>query len=69
MVTFNSGKSARKLRAVYPMEGAAWADYPLTLLDGDWVSPQLRTLYVAYANYLTTAGAPALHSGRRISAR
>ncbi|MDO9065862.1 MAG: VWA domain-containing protein, partial [Chloroflexota bacterium] len=56
VVRFNASKSARKLRAVYPKEGAAWADYPLTLLDGDWVSPQLRTLYVAFANYLTTAG-------------
>ncbi len=56
VVRFNAGKSARKLRAVYPKDGAAWADYPLTLLDGDWVSPQLRTLYVAFANYLTTAG-------------
>ncbi len=56
VVRFNAGKSTRKLRAVYPKEGAAWADYPLTLLDGDWISPQLRTLYVAYATYLTTAG-------------
>ena len=55
VVKFNAGTSARKLRAVYPEEGAAWADYPLTLLDGDWVSPQLRTLYVAYATYLTSA--------------
>lgn len=56
VVKFNTGKSTRKLRAIYPKEGAAWADYPLTLLDGEWVSPQLRTLYVAYGNYLTSTG-------------
>jgi Ca-activated chloride channel family protein len=56
VVRFNASKSVRKLRAIYPKEGAAWADYPLALLDGDWVSPQLRTLYGAYSNYLTTAG-------------
>ena len=54
VVRFNASKSTRKLRAIYPKEGAAWADYPLALLDGDWVSPQLRTLYVAFSNYLTT---------------
>jgi Ca-activated chloride channel family protein len=55
VVRFNAGQSTRKLRAIYPKEGAAWADYPLALLDGDWISPQLRTLYVNYSNYLTTA--------------
>lgn len=54
VVKFNTGKTTRKLRAIYPREGAAWADYPLTLLDGEWVSPQLRALYVAYAAYLTS---------------
>jgi Ca-activated chloride channel homolog len=57
VVKFNTGKSTRKLRAVYPKEGAAWADYPLTLLDGDWVSPQLRTVYVAYADHLVLPAA------------
>jgi len=54
VIKFNTGKTARKLRAIYPREGAAWADYPLALLDGEWVSPQLRTIYVAYAAYLTS---------------
>ncbi len=57
VIKFNAGKSTRKLRAVYPKEGAAWADYPLTLLDGEWVSPQLRTLYVAYSTYLAAPAA------------
>lgn len=56
VVRFNASKSTRKIRAIYPKEGAAWADYPMALLDGDWVSPQLRTLYVAYSSFLTTAG-------------
>ena len=57
VIKFNAAKPTRKLRAVYPKEGAAWADYPLTLLDGEWVSPQLRTLYVAYGSYLSAPAA------------
>lgn len=55
VLRYNSGRTANRLRAIYPREGAAWADYPLALLDGEWVSPQLRTLYVAFADYLVTA--------------
>jgi Ca-activated chloride channel family protein len=58
VVRFNTtAKSARKLRAVYPREGSAWADYPLTLLDGTWVTPQTRALYVAYGDYLAAPAA------------
>ena len=58
VVRFNTtAKSARKLRAVYPREGSAWADYPLTLLDGAWVTQQTRTLYVAYGDYLVAPAA------------
>jgi Ca-activated chloride channel family protein len=55
VVRYNIGRASNRLRAIYPREGAAWADYPLALLDGEWVSPQMRTLYVAFADYLVSA--------------
>lgn len=46
-----------KLVAVYPEGGSMWSDNPVTVLGGDWVSPEQREAGAAFIAFLATPAA------------